>query len=82
MLSTCYMVGSVLNRLKTDENPHLQQTSIQRYVSISSGALLSVSMATDIGVCKYGWGLVFPPGTWLHASKVMLKILQARLQNT
>ena len=39
-------------------------------------------MTTDIGVCKYGWGLVFLPGTLLHTSKVMLKTLQARLQNT
>ena len=67
---------------KTDKNPRLQQTSNQRYVSISSGALLSISMATDIGVCKYGWGSVFLPGILLHASKVMLKTLQARLQNT
>ena len=39
-------------------------------------------MTTDIGVCKYGWGLVFLPDTLLHTSKVMLKTLQARLQNT
>ena len=39
-------------------------------------------MVTDIGVCEYGWGSVFLPGTLLHANKVIVKILQARIQST